>query len=1114
MENGQQQPLSDFFFICGLHETDIISAPVLPSQRESAKSDLRREVSIPEHAVLDMPSELRPVSVPPIEVHRASTGETDSSLPTPPASVSSAEKNARDAAAERESNGKVEDEARESIAKPSSGLGFDEMLSKFTSARDNFILKLETPGSQQPIVSVPAVSETLSIPQGTPKASKHISRARIEDEDEDDPIAALSSPPLTRNSTRSHSRSPFSPGSFSGSFSDLVRGPSFSRRRTMKRQGSQRTLQRSSTVIYNDFILEPDPLVLPPGTHPMKRKFPPRLLSRWPLPEMQVETAARGGFPDYVPMFAFPNDCRIQLADERPQSTWHGFVMTKGTGENIHGMCVVIWVPLSAATAAVVDEQCEKWRERHMTSEERELAASLSSRLAAERTKLSHLLAGLAKSVPGPDREALEERITQCEEKIGLLTETLKPIRHGTAAKVEGLTEMGTGMWVPRAYGLLSRDGSFQTLRRDWLKAICTPMLTGEIIGVPPSSPRVGVFFPLERYAVNMCGDIPLPTRKDLQLELAVRELRLYAMREAPNESPGWRDVDLYPLFRALGLSNVIVLVEAALSEARIIFRSAHVSMLHLAAKALTHLIWPLKWTGVYIPVLPARLASCLEAPVSYIIGIEKRFENLTLPEEDFVLCDLDNDLIVAPVQPSTLPAPQRRKLAHLLSLAAPLHLRYGVQKGPPPYAVSTFPNQSFVASAEVATSIRRPSTLSKLLLRNSATFGEPNVDYRPQEPVFNAFLQSCDEKVVNYNRRPTTPFSRRLPSFASSSTSSPMRHGSQASITPPISRENSQARRASRLAFEGLTERNRSASIDTRFSMVLRPGAISVASNYNDNASTYGYSPSLSGQSTFAGSSVFNLDVLSQPIRPPTAGGDMWWCEGHCMLWKEDMNTVPTSCTVCGERSEVYMYACRECMMMVHHRCRDAVTLPCLPVCFDADKVRAAFLRLFASLLYTHRRFLVSVSRGKRISSNGAVFTFDQEGFVRSVPKDHGQYLNMLLETQAFSEFIHERCHKMPDDPEVMLFEQVIMTKKNRGRTGLKLGLFRGKRGDTAFLNGRSGSAQVQTRPAPVPQGDGWDRTEAQIGRTPDRLEKGLLVPGLLDQTRPKRRPVNGTSP
>jgi uDENN domain len=80
---------------------------------------------------------------------------------------------------------------------------------------------------------------------------------------------------------------------------------------------------------YNAVIPIPDPLVLPPGTHPLKRKLEPRLLGIWPTSSMTEQVQERGNAPDYLPMFAFPNDIQIGLSDERPRSTWHGFVFPR-----------------------------------------------------------------------------------------------------------------------------------------------------------------------------------------------------------------------------------------------------------------------------------------------------------------------------------------------------------------------------------------------------------------------------------------------------------------------------------------------------------------------------------------------------------------------------------------------------------------------------------------------------------------------------------------------------------------------------------------------------------------------------------------------------------------
>ena len=52
-------------------------------------------------------------------------------------------------------------------------------------------------------------------------------------------------------------------------------------------------------------------------------------------------------------------------------------------------------------------------------------------------------------------------------------------------------------------------------------------------------------------------------------------------------------------------------------------------------------------------------------------------------------------------------------------------------------------------------------------------------------------------------------------------------------------------------------------------------------------------------------------------------------------------------------------------------------------------------------------------------------------------MPNDNALYIQMLEQTQAFSEFIHDRESKKSSDPAVKLFDEVILSKKNRGKTG-----------------------------------------------------------------------------
>src|SRR5271170_956394 len=130
--------------------------------------------------------------------------------------------------------------------------------------------------------------------------------------------------------------------------------------------------------------------------------------------------------------------------------------MTKANGDRVHVCGLTIWHPVPQSVATELENQCNEWRKGNLSLEERELAESLSTKLANERSVLSSLLHRLP-LLHAVERETCDEQILQCEEKIALYNDLLKPIRMHAAAKVEGLTE-GQGMWLPRCYALLGKE--------------------------------------------------------------------------------------------------------------------------------------------------------------------------------------------------------------------------------------------------------------------------------------------------------------------------------------------------------------------------------------------------------------------------------------------------------------------------------------------------------------------------------------------------------------------------------------------------------------------------------------------------------------------------------
>jgi hypothetical protein len=805
--------------------------------------------------------------------------------------------------------------------------------------------------------------------------------------------------------------------------------------------------------------------------HPLKRKFEPVLLDRYPQKGVLDESTRRGQFPDYVPMFAFPNDINIVSSDSRPRSTWHGFAMTAADNSKLHAICVILWIPMNSKTAEELEKRCEEWRRANMSEVERELAASLGERLAHERAALSRLLAKLGLVQSGSAaRENLDEQISAVEEKIHMMTDMLRPLRHGAASKIEGLTDGETGLWIPRAYGILGKDVSLMSFWKEWLRAVVVPMSDGGILRIPPSSPRTGMWQPLERYVINLCTEAPSPMSSKTQVELNIRELRLFARKEAINEVPGSRSTDLYPLFRALTIPNIMVLFEYVLAESRIILLSAHTAMLHSVSNALVELIWPLTWAGVFIPVLPARLVQALEAPCPYICGIERRYENVQLPEDDFVLVDLDSNEIESTAPPPPLPRQLRRKLLSILQLAAPHHHKFGVPPGPPPYMVESFPGDSFSSeNFSVFSPSAQSTSLSKLVGVTSTSFGAQVAADGPRRGlVLNAFLQTKNTRSRGgTGDRPKTASTSRTddvdsPPITPISTALP-----QLPLTPASRSDSGYALQASLREkrsghFDSLSKRSES----IRMHMHRKPSLPFLGHSTSQSVSTTAtdpriatstYAPSAYAQSTIAASTIMP-GMLMQPVRNTE---NQFWVEGHCLQWRPSDGRC--TCSICDDKADEGFYRCSGCGTAVHSRCAQQLFIVC-PSAFYPEQVRAAFARCFASLFYTYRKYMQAPTAEQR--KNGMIYRFNMGEFLRSLPHEHADYINVLQQTQgtlcfpsrccvtrlmtttAFNEFISERerttpapmstsssAAMTPNLASITLFDSIILAKRDRGR-------------------------------------------------------------------------------
>lgn len=133
---------------------------------------------------------------------------------------------------------------------------------------------------------------------------------------------------------------------------------------------------------------------------------------------------------------------------------------------------------------------------------------------------------------------------------------------------------------------------------------------------------------------------------------------------------------------------------------------------------------------------------------------------------------------------------------------------------------------------------------------------------------------------------------------------------------------------------------------------------------------------------------------TLYQPVRDTETTK---WVEGHCLVRRAQ--ELKTYCTICDEKCDEAVYRCTGCAVCVHARCASAVSVVC-PVAFRTDQVRAAFVRSFASLFYTYRRYMLPASGERRKA--GLVYHFNMDNFLKSVPSENAEYMHMLRETQG----------------------------------------------------------------------------------------------------------------
>ncbi|KAM9823807.1 myotubularin-related protein 5 [Neosynchiropus ocellatus] len=139
-------------------------------------------------------------------------------------------------------------------------------------------------------------------------------------------------------------------------------------------------------------------------------------------------------------------------------------------------------------------------------------------------------------------------------------------------------------------------------------------------------------------------------------------------------------------LFRQLGIVNVLYLFCAALTEHKILFLSSSYQRLTDACRGLLSIMFPLKYSFTYVPILPGKLLEVLSTPTPFIIGVNSFFRSETQELLDVIIADLDGGTVTIPecVHISLLPEPLLQQTQTALSMVLDPELEVADHAFPP----------------------------------------------------------------------------------------------------------------------------------------------------------------------------------------------------------------------------------------------------------------------------------------------------------------------------------------------------------------------------------------------------------------------------------------------
>ena len=120
---------------------------------------------------------------------------------------------------------------------------------------------------------------------------------------------------------------------------------------------------------------------------------------------------------------------------------------------------------------------------------------------------------------------------------------------------------------------------------------------------------------PIERYIMNLCVEIPAPPPGAFEVQISILD-SIIRFWSPPAKLPiAFVALPYQTLFDCLDIDNIMHLFLALTMERKILLVSSQHSILTVCCEILCSLLFPMRWSHLYVPLLPRFLCPVLDAP-------------------------------------------------------------------------------------------------------------------------------------------------------------------------------------------------------------------------------------------------------------------------------------------------------------------------------------------------------------------------------------------------------------------------------------------------------------------------------------------------------------------